>query len=249
MPAETPSGGSADPAPARRVRVVVSWSSGKDAAYALHELRRSPGYEVVGLLSTVTKEYDRVSMHGVRRSILEAQARALGLPMLRVEIPANCRNEEYDTAMGAAVDRLRRQGVEAIAFGDLFLEDVRAYREARLAGTGLRPVFPLWGRPTHSLARAIIAEGFDARIVCLDPRHLPAALAGRRFDAGLLAELPSGVDPCGERGEFHTCVLAGPDFERPIEVRPGPVVERDGFVFADLEPAPPADGGSTRASR
>jgi uncharacterized protein (TIGR00290 family) len=249
MSAEETSEGPTAPVRERKVRVAVSWSSGKDSAYALHELRRSSEFEVVGLLTTVTSGYDRVSMHGVRRSILEAQARALGLPMTPVEIPARCRNEEYEAAMAAAVGQLKRQGVEAIAFGDLFLEDVRAYREARLAGSGLWPVFPLWGRPTDALARTMIAAGLDARIVCLDPRHLPAALAGRRFDAALLAELPAGVDPCGERGEFHTCVLDGPDFERPIEVRAGPVVEREGFVFADLEPVGPAEGAPRPASR
>ncbi len=224
----------ADPGPTRP-RAFVSWSSGKDAAFALYEARRSGELDVVGLLTTVTTNFGRVSMHGVRESVLEAQARAVGLPLVKVEIPWPCPNATYERAMGAAVDRLRGLGVTRMIFGDLFLEDVRAYREERLRGTGIDPVFPLWGRPTRALALSMIDAGLDTRIVALDPRKLARGFAGRRFDRALLDELPPEVDPCGERGEFHTCVVAGPMFSAPLPVVPGEVVEREGFVFADLE--------------
>lgn len=222
------------PAAARR-RAAVAWSSGKDAAFALHAVRQEGVLDVEVLLTTVTEPYDRVSMHGVRRSILRAQAAAAGLDLLEVEIPAPCPNAVYEAKMGAALDALRGRGIFDVVFGDLFLEDVRAYRERQLSGTGVTPHFPLWGRDTAQLAREMIAAGFSAYVVTVDPKVVPRALAGRRFDAALLAELPAGVDPCGERGEFHTCVVDGPVFARPVPVRPGPVVERDGFVFADLE--------------
>jgi uncharacterized protein (TIGR00290 family) len=222
-----------------RPKAVVAWSSGKDSAYALQESRRRGEVEVVGLLTTVTESYGRVSMHGVRESLLELQASAVGLPLHRVPIPSPCPNAVYERAMGAAVGRLRADGVSRIVFGDLFLEDVRAYREERLRGSGVEPLFPLWGRPTDRLAEEMIASGLDARIVALDPRVVPKSFAGRTFDRALLAELPAGVDPCGERGEFHTCVVAGPMFDAPIPVAPGDVVERDGFVFADLVPRAP----------
>ncbi len=175
-------------------------------------------------------------MHGVRRTLLALQAEALRLPIFPVEIPVPCPNEVYEAAMGATVRDLVARGIRAIAFGDLYLEDVRKYREERLLGSGLEAIFPLWGRPTDELARAIVRAGFDARIVCLDPRRLDRSFAGRRFDEQFLDDLPEGVDPCGENGEFHTCVVGGPIFDRPIEVEPGPIVERDGFVFADLVP-------------
>jgi uncharacterized protein (TIGR00290 family) len=229
--------------PAGAPKAVVSWSSGKDAAMALHEVRQAGELDVVGLLTTVTATFDRVSMHGVRRELLAWQARALGLPLVEVEIPSPCPNSVYEAAMGRAIDRLRSQGVERIVFGDLYLEDIRRYREERLAGTGVEPVFPLWGRPTRALAERMIDLGLVTYLVCLDPRHLPKALAGRRFDRALLGELPRSVDPCGENGEFHTCVTDGPEFSGPIPVHPGPVVERDGFVFADLIPGP---GPTTR---
>ncbi|MGA8542082.1 MAG: ATP-binding protein [Thermoplasmata archaeon] len=224
------SGGGAD-----RPRAVVSWSSGKDSAFSLHEVRRAGALDVVGLLTTVTETYGRVSMHGVRESILEAQAEAAGLPLYKVAIPSPCPNEVYEQAMGTMLGRLRTDGVSRVVFGDLFLEDVRAYREEKLRGTGVEPVFPLWGRPTRALAEEMIDAGLRATIVALDPRHLPAKFAGRAFDRQLLAEFPDGTDPCGERGEFHTCVTDGPMFSHPIAVRPGPVVVRDGYVFADLE--------------
>ncbi len=218
-----------------RPKAVVSWSSGKDSAFALHEVRRSDALEVVGLLTTVTETYARVSMHGVRENILDAQARAAGLPLHKVRIPSPCPNEVYERAMARALEALRGDGVSRVVFGDLFLEDIRAYREEKLRGTGVEPVFPLWGRPTDRLAREIIDAGVRAHLVALDPRKLPARFAGRTFDRALLADLPDTVDPCGERGEFHTCVTAGPMFTAPIPVVRGPVVERDGFVFADLE--------------
>ena len=217
-----------------RRRILLSWSSGKDSAWALHELRRAGDVEVVGLLSTLSEPYDRVAMHAVRRSLLDAQARAAGLPLWPVTLPSPCSNEAYEAAMGAALARARAEGVEAIAFGDLFLEDVRRYREEKLAPTGIDPLFPLWGRPTAALAQEMLAAGVVAHLTCVDPRQVPGALAGRRWDAALLAELPPTADPCGERGEFHTFVSAGPMFAAPLGVRTGEIVERDGFVFADL---------------
>jgi uncharacterized protein (TIGR00290 family) len=225
---------SARPA-ADRPRAVVSWSSGKDSAYALHEVQTAGELEVVGLVTTVTETYGRVSMHGVRESVLDAQARSVGVPLHKVAIPSPCPNEVYERAMSSMVERLGRDGVRHIVFGDLFLEDIRSYREAKLRGTGIEPVFPLWGRPTEDLAREMISSGLRARIVALDPRRLSPKFAGRSFDRALLAELPTGVDPCGENGEFHTCVTDGPMFHRPVPVVPGEVVQRDGFVFADLE--------------
>jgi uncharacterized protein (TIGR00290 family) len=219
------------------MKALVAWSSGKDSAYALHETRRRGEVELAGLLTTVTADYGRISMHGVREEVLALQARAAGLPLRRVAIPAGCVNADYERAMGEAMRTALEDGVTHVVFGDLFLEDVRAYRERMLAGTGISPMFPLWGRDTAALAREMIEAGLDATLVCVDPRVLPASLAGRRFDRRLLAELPPGVDPCGENGEFHTCVTAGPMFSQAIRVAPGEVVSRDGFVFADLVPA------------
>ena len=218
-------------------RALVSWSSGKDSAFALWEVARAGALEIVGLLTTVTESYGRVSMHGVREEILDRQAQAAGLPCRKVRIPAGCSNVDYERAMGEAVRAAVSGGVAHIVFGDLFLEDIRAYRERMLAGTGLSPVFPLWGRDTGKLAREMLAAGLAATVVCLDPKKLPASLAGRAFDAAFLADLPPGVDPCGENGEFHTCVTAGPMFTGALSTRPGEVVLRDGFVFADLVPA------------
>lgn len=219
-----------------RPRAVVSWSTGKDAAWSLVEVQRAGELEVAGILTTVTTGFDRVSMHGVRRSVLDVQAKALGLPVYPVEIPHPCPNEVYERAMGAAVARLRADGIERMVFGDLYLEDVRRYREDRLRGTGIEPVFPLWGRPTRALAESMIAGGLRAVLVCVDPRRLPRSFAGRTFDRPFLDDLPPGVDPCGENGEFHSCVVAGPMWRGALPVRPGAVVERDGFVFADLVP-------------
>ncbi len=218
-----------------RPKAVVAWSTGKDCAWALHTARTAGRVEVVGLLTTVSSTFDRVSMHGVRSEVLEAQSRAVGLPVRTVPIPHPCPNEIYEREMDRALGALASEGVSEVIFGDLFLEDVRSYRESKMADTGLQPTFPLWGRNTRDLAQEMVGAGLDAMIVCLDPRRLPPTLAGRRFDSHFLSELPSGVDPCGERGEFHTCVTGGPMFDQPLSVRPGPVVERDGFVFADLE--------------
>jgi uncharacterized protein (TIGR00290 family) len=218
-------------------KALVAWSSGKDAAWALHELRRAGTLEVVGLLTTVTAEFGRVSMHGVRERLLDLQAAAAGLPCRKVRIPWPCPNERYEAEMARALALARDAGVTHVAFGDLFLEDVRAYREAKLAGSGLSPAFPLWGRDTARLAREMLDGGLRATLTCVDPRALDPSFAGRAFDATLLAELPPGVDPCGERGEFHTFAWDGPVFAAPIAVAPGEVVLRDGFAFADLLPA------------
>jgi len=216
--------------------VALSWSGGKDSALALWTLRRqAPQPEA--LITTVTEGYDRISMHGVRRELLARQADALGTPLVEIAIPPACVNEVYEARMAGAFAVPPLSDVEAVAFGDLFLEDVRAYREARLAAAGKRGLFPLWGRNTGELARAFIAAGFEAIIVCLDPRALDPSFAGRIYDERLLAELPAGVDPCGENGEFHTFVHAGPLFAAPIACETGEVVERDGFVFCDLVPA------------
>jgi uncharacterized protein (TIGR00290 family) len=218
-------------------RVLLSWSSGKDAAYALHRLRADPAVEVAGLLTTLNSAFDRVAMHGVRAELLEAQAQAAGLPLWTVPLPWPCSNEAYEAAMASACAQAVAEGITAVAFGDLFLEDVRAYREARLAGTGLAPLFPLWGDDTARLAREMVASGLKATLVCVDPQALDGRFAGRTFDGALLAELPPGVDPCGERGEFHTFAWDGPMFRHPVAVTPGETVTRDGFVFADLVPS------------
>ncbi|HWK88305.1 MAG TPA: ATP-binding protein [Xanthobacteraceae bacterium] len=215
-------------------RAWLSWSSGKDAAWALHEIRQSGEYEITAALTTVTGDFGRVSMHGVREAILNAQCMAAGLAQKIVRIPFPCPNEIYEAKMSAMLGEAKREGVTHIVFGDLFLEDIRRYREEKMAGSGITPVFPLWGRPTDRLAHEMIAGGLEARLVCVDPKAVPKDFAGRAFDAALLNELPQGVDPCGERGEFHTCVLAGPMFSRRIEATPGEVTGRDGFVFADL---------------
>ena len=216
--------------------VVLSWSSGKDSAYALHVLRREHHVEVVGLLTTVTDTFSRVSMHGVREELLERQADAAGLPLYRVRLPYPCPNEVYEREMGTVLADLRGRGIRRVAFGDLFLEEVRAYRESRMREAGMECLFPLWGRETGPLAREMIDAGVRARLACVDPRKLDRSFAGRPFDAPLLAALPANVDPCGERGEFHTFVSDGPMFEHAVPVRVGEVVERDGFVFADLLP-------------
>lgn len=215
----------------------MAWSSGKDSAWALHVLREHGDHEVVGLLTTVSREYARVAMHGVRIELLRGQAEAVGLPLHLVHIPSPCSNLEYEDAMATALAAAREQGVTNIAFGDLFLADIRAYREEKLRGSGVTPLFPIWGIPTSLLARQMVDAGLRARLTCIDPRRLDPRFAGQSFDAALLAELPPGVDPCGENGEFHTFAHAGPMFAHDIAVEPGVVVERDGFVFADLLPA------------
>lgn len=228
-------------------RTILSWSSGKDSAWSLHVLRSDPRYEVVALLTTITREFDRVAMHGVRRELLEAQAAAARLPLWKLEIPTPCSNERYDEVMRAAVQRAVTEDIECIAFGDLFLEDIRRYREERLAGSGLEPLFPLWQRPTGELAREMIDGGLRARISCIDPRALQRDFAGREFDLTLLRDLPAGVDPCGERGEFHTFAYAGPMFDSAIAIESGETVERDGFVFTDFRAASSPQARTARA--
>lgn len=231
--------------------LALSWSGGKDSALALWVLREKHQVPPRALITTVTNEYERVSMHGVRRALLELQAAALGLPLVEVTIPSRCSNDVYEARMAQALASAELNGVQVVAFGDLFLQDIRAYREQRLATAGKRALFPLWGRDTTELARSFIAEGFEATLVCVDPGQLDASFAGRRYDARLLSELPAGVDPCGENGEFHTFVHAGPILDRRIECQVGEVVRRDGFVFCDVLPSatttPPAGGKAAAA--
>ena len=217
-----------------RPKALIAWSSGKDSAWALHEARRSGAFDIVGALTTVTDRFARVSMHGVREELLRAQLDAAGLPAIVVRIPYPCPNEVYEREMAAAMTEAKARGVTHIIFGDLFLEDIRAYREKQLAGTGITPVFPLWLKPTAELARDMIASGVEAHLAVVDMKKLPASFAGRRFDQGLLADLPAETDPCGENGEFHSFVSAGPMLSRKIPVAVGETVERDGFAFADL---------------
>ena len=219
------------------MRTLLSWSSGKDSAWSLHVLRQRPDVSVVGLVTTVNAAFDRVAMHGVRRALLEAQAEAAGLPLHVLPIPHPCPNTDYERIMGAFVAQQAAAGVEAMAFGDLFLEDIRRYREGKLAGSGIVPLFPLWGLDTGRLAREMIGGGLEAYVTCVDPKKLPRTFAGRRFDLGLLADLPADVDPCAENGEFHTFACAGPMFTWPIAVKTGEIVTRDGFVFCDVMPA------------
>jgi len=218
-------------------KALIAWSSGKDSAWALHEARRAGDYDIVGALTTVNETHQRVSMHGVREAILRAQLAAAGLPATVVSIPYPCSNEIYERAMAQAMADAKARGVTHVIFGDLFLEDIRAYRVEKLQAVGIEPVFPLWQRPTDALAREMIAGGLEARLATVDLKKLPRDFAGRRFDAALLAALPAGVDPCGENGEFHTCVTAGPMFTRPIAVTAGETVERDGFAYADIVPS------------
>lgn len=214
--------------------ILLSWSSGKDSAWALHTLRQRPEYKVVGLLTTFNQQANRVAMHAVRRELVEAQADAAGIPLWAVELPWPCSNADYETAMRSACDRAVGNGIEAVAFGDLFLEDVRAYRERQMRDSGLHPLFPIWGLPTTELARQMIAAGLRAKLTCVDPKVLDARFAGREFDERLLADLPPAVDPCGERGEFHSFTYAGPMFALPLDISVGETVLRDGFVFTDL---------------
>jgi uncharacterized protein (TIGR00290 family) len=225
-----------------RSRAWLAWSSGKDSAWALHTVRQSAEFEVVALLTTVNETYSRVAMHAVRESLLEMQADAAALPLIKVPIPSACTNEIYEQAMSAAMTRARAEGVTHVIFGDLFLEDVRAYREKQLARCDVTPVFPLWGRDTQKLAEEMIPGRLSAYLTCVDPRKLDRSFAGRKFDAKLLRTLPTDVDPCGENGEFHSFVNDGPMFKQAILVMPGEIVERDGFVFADFLPQVSAAG-------
>lgn len=231
----------------QRKKVWLAWSSGKDSAWSLHTLRQSEEFEVVALLTTVNRTHERVAMHAVRESLLDMQAAAARLPLVKVQIPSPCANETYEWAMSQAMARARAQDVWHIAFGDLFLEDIRAYREKHLAACAMKPVFPLWGRDTRRLAEEMLAGGLSARLTCVDPRKLERRFAGRRFDAELLEALPAGVDPCGENGEFHTFANEGPMFREKIPVAVGEIVERDSFLFADLLPDVAEQGSGAAA--
>ena len=223
-------------------KILVAWSSGKDSAWALHVLCQQSQYEIAGLMTTFNAAFDRVAMHSTRRSLVEMQAEAVGLPLIVAPIPWPCSNADYEAAMKRVCDQALAQGVSAIAFGDLFLADVRAYRERQLQDTGLEPLFPIWGIPTDTLAQEMISAGLRAKLVCVDPKQLSASFIGRDFDQTLLRELPAGVDPCGENGEFHSFVYAGPMFSQgpfpgEIPIMTGEKVERDGFWFCDVSPA------------
>jgi uncharacterized protein (TIGR00290 family) len=217
-------------------RVLLSWSSGKDSAWTLHTLQKDPDVEVLGLLTTVNTTHGRVAMHSTRLTIVMAQARAVGLPLHVIPLPWPCSNDVYERAMRGAIEDGLKRGATHVAFGDLFLEDIRAYRIKQLEGSGLNPLFPIWHEPTESLARCMIDAGIEAVLTSVDPKKLSRSFAGRKFDHAFLDDLPEGVDPCGENGEFHTCVLAGPMFREPLCAEVGEVVERDGFYFADLLP-------------
>ena len=220
------------------MKTLVSWSSGKDSAWMLHVLKQS-NTDIGALLTTMNEKFDRVAMHAVRRRLVDEQAKAAGIPLWTVPIPWPCTNDEYETRMRSAVEKAVAEGFTHVAFGDLFLEDVRRYREERLLGTGLTPIFPIWGIPTDRLAREMIDGGLRAVLTCVNPAQLDASFAGRQFDRTLLDDLPPGVDPCGERGEFHSFAYDGPMFDHSVEIASGEVVERDGFVFADImSPAP-----------
>ena len=215
-------------------KAMLCWSSGKDSAWTLNVLRQRQEVEVVGLLTTINEVHDRVAMHAVRVALLQAQAEVVGLPLWTVPIPSPCSNQQYEMAMRTAIERALADGVTVMAFGDIFLEEVRQYRETQLAGTGLSPLFPIWGLSTTFLARAMVSAGLRARITCVDPKQIPASFVGREFDDALLADLPPSADPCGERGEFHTFAYAGPMFRHSVPIQTGEIVTRDGFVFADL---------------
>lgn len=216
-------------------RTLLSWSSGKDSAWALHLLRQQSEYKVVGLLTTFNREANRVAMHGVRRELVQAQGRAVDLPLWEVDLPSPCSNDDYERLMREVCARAVCERIQCIAFGDLFLRDIRAYRERQLEGSGLEPVFPVWDLPTAQLARQMIDCDLRARLTCIDTQALSAEFAGREFNQQLLADLPSSVDPCGENGEFHSFVYAGPIFDRPIRIQLGEIVTRERFVFADLK--------------
>jgi uncharacterized protein (TIGR00290 family) len=228
-----------------RAPVVFSWSGGKDSAMALHALLRDPQFEVVALLTTVTDGFDRISMHGVRSELLHRQAESIGLPVEEVRIPPQCANPVYEARMAEAVLRFRERGVRHFAFGDIFLEDLRAYRETKLLRADMTAVFPIWKIATRELAARFLKDGFRAIAVCIDPRKLDKSFVGRELDAAFFRDLPASVDPCGENGEFHTFVFAGPIFRSPIQVQVGPVVERDSFVFCDLLPDTKAEPASS----
>jgi len=215
-------------------KTMLAWSSGKDSAWALHILKQNPEYEVVGLFSTVNEAFNRVAMHGVRLELLMRQAQCAGLPLDIINIPYPCSNNDYEDRMKAFIEKAKDKEIECIAFGDLFLEDVRKYREEKLAGTGITPIFPLWGIPTRTLSKDMIRDGLGAVITCLDPKLIPPEFAGKEYNESFLSQIPESVDPCGENGEFHSFAFAGPMFHEKIDISIGEVVHRDGFVFADV---------------
>ena len=229
-------------------RTLLSWSSGKDSAWTLHLLRQQSEYELVGLLTTFNGEANRVAMHGVRRELVQAQARAANLPLWDVDLPSPCSNDDYERIMREVCAKAVREGIACIAFGDLFLRDVRAYREKQLEGSGLQPIFPVWNIPTPTLARQMLDGGLRARLTCIDTEALSDAFAGREFDHQLLADLPVTVDPCGENGEFHSCVYAGPMFEHELAIEAGDIVQRDRFIFADVKLVPNTNKSTTSLS-
>jgi uncharacterized protein (TIGR00290 family) len=217
-----------------RKKLLLSWSSGKDSAWTLHRLRQQDQYDIVGLLTTVNQAFNRVAMHGTRVELLRAQAASADLPLIELPLPWPCSNDIYESIMKNACAEAIAAGVEVIAFGDLYLQEIRAYREKQLQSSGLTPIFPLWEIPTDKLAQEMISGGLRARVTCIDPKCLPHSFAGRDFDTTLLHDLPSSADPCGENGEFHTCVYAGPMFSKPLDIATGEIVGRDGFVYADV---------------
>lgn len=214
----------------------MSWSTGKDSSFALYQLMKSPDIEVKCLLTTVTEDYNRVSMHAVREELLERQAESLGLSLYKIKIPKQCTNEIYESRMREAINEALKQGITHMAFGDLFLEDVRNYRMEKLKGTGIEPLFPLWHSDTKELANEMVRSGLKAVVTCINPKVMPESFAGREFNASFLADLPKDVDPCGENGEFHTFVYDGPMFQKPISIKVGEIIQRDGFIFTDVEP-------------
>jgi uncharacterized protein (TIGR00290 family) len=227
-------------------KTLLSWSSGKDGAWALHVLEQEPLADVVGLFCTVNKGFNRVAMHAVRVELLQQQAKSVGLPLHIIQIPYPCTNDEYDDAMNSYIDEAKKESVECFAFGDLFLEDVRRYREERLKGTGITPISPIWGMPTNKLSRKMVTSGLKAVITCIDPKRLRREFAGTEYNESFLDDIPVGVDPCGENGEFHSFTFNGPMFQTGLEISVGEIVDRDGFVFADLLLTSPS-GNRTRA--
>jgi uncharacterized protein (TIGR00290 family) len=217
-------------------KTLLSWSSGKDSAWALHVLRKSSEVEVVGLMTTVNQLYQRIAIHAVRLELLRLQAQAAGLPLHVIDLPYPCSNAQYEQVMSEFTLQSRQAGIECMAFGDLFLADIKSYREQRLSSTGITPLFPIWQRPTDQLAAEMLSSGLRAVATCVDPKLLPGSFAGREFNERFLKDLPAGVDPCGERGEFHTFAFAGPMFDRAVNVEVGEIVEREGFVYADVLP-------------
>src|SRR5438132_8148070 len=217
-----------------RRKTLLSWSSGKDSAWALHVLRQRSDLEIAGLMTTVNQLYQRIAIHAVRLELLQRQAEAVGLPLHIVDLPYPCSNSQYETTMEKFIEQLKQQGIECIAFGDLFLADIKAYREAKLSGTGITPLFPIWLTPTDQLAREMISTGLRVIVTCVDPKQMPASFAGREFNEELLAALPDHVDPCGEHGEFHTFAFDGPMFSKAVDIELGEIMEREGFVYADV---------------